>query len=150
MTLTRDAINTPGVAAFEARLGHRCEHAPWAAWRAAASRRFASRDDLHRAFLPAIAGDLTADSRREQSGAGRDRLTAEEYQRFHALNGPDTEKFGFPFILAVKGKTKDQILASFETRLRNDPGGRAPGCPRSGRADRRLSARRYRGRVRRR
>ncbi|MXN50047.1 2-oxo-4-hydroxy-4-carboxy-5-ureidoimidazoline decarboxylase [Shinella sp. AETb1-6] len=67
----------------------------------------------------AIAGGLTEDSRKEQAGAGLDRLSAEEHARFTALNSAYTQKFGFPFIIAVKGLTKDDILAAFETRIDN-------------------------------
>lgn len=68
----------------------------------------------------AIAGKLTEDSRKEQAGAGLDRLTTEEHARFTALNTAYVEKFGFPFIIAVKGLGKDDILAAFETRIGND------------------------------
>lgn len=68
----------------------------------------------------AIAGELTADSRNEQAGAGLDRLTATEHTRFTELNGAYTGKFGFPFIIAVKGLNKDDILAAFEQRIGND------------------------------
>lgn len=67
----------------------------------------------------AIAGGLTEDSRKEQAGAGLDRLTPAEHARFTALNTSYTEKFGFPFIIAVKGLTKDDILAAFEARIGN-------------------------------
>ncbi|NML72857.1 2-oxo-4-hydroxy-4-carboxy-5-ureidoimidazoline decarboxylase [Rhizobium sp. S-51] len=67
----------------------------------------------------AIAGELTEDSRKEQAGAGLDRLSPEEHQRFTALNSAYTEKFGFPFIIAVKGLTKNDILSAFETRIGN-------------------------------
>ncbi len=67
----------------------------------------------------AIAGDLTEDSRREQAGAGLDRLSPDEHERFTAFNTAYTEKFGFPFIIAVKGLTKDDILAAFEQRIEN-------------------------------
>ena len=67
----------------------------------------------------AIAGELTEDSRKEQAGAGLDRLTPAEHARFTALNTSYTEKFGFPFIIAVKGLGKDDILAAFETRIGN-------------------------------
>ncbi|MCJ8151905.1 2-oxo-4-hydroxy-4-carboxy-5-ureidoimidazoline decarboxylase [Shinella sedimenti] len=67
----------------------------------------------------AIAGGLTEDSRREQAGAGLDRLSAEEHARFTALNTAYTEKFGFPFIIAVKGLTKNDILTAFQTRIDN-------------------------------
>ena len=67
----------------------------------------------------AIAGKLTEDSRNEQAGAGLDRLSAEEHARFTALNSAYVEKFGFPFIIAVKGLNKDDILGAFETRINN-------------------------------
>lgn len=68
----------------------------------------------------AIAGKLTADSATEQAGAGLDRLTPQEHVRFTALNTAYVEKNGFPFIIAVKGLNKDDILAAFEKRIGND------------------------------
>lgn len=141
--LTMDELNALDAGAFEARLAHVFEHAPWVARRAAARRPFAGREELRRAMVAvieaaseaeqlallrghpdlagkaAIAGDLTADSKREQRGAGLDRLTPDEYERFHALNRTYQQRFGFPFILAVKGKTKDDILAAFSQRAGN-------------------------------
>ncbi len=67
----------------------------------------------------AIAGDLTDDSKKEQAGAGLDRLSAQEHQRFTELNSAYVEKFGFPFIIAVKGLDKRAILAAFEKRIDN-------------------------------
>ena len=67
----------------------------------------------------AIAGELTEDSKKEQAGAGLDRLSAAEHARFTELNTAYTQKFGFPFIIAVKGLTKDDILAAFEKRIDN-------------------------------
>lgn len=67
----------------------------------------------------AIAGQLTEDSRKEQAGAGLDRLSPEEHARFTELNAAYVTKFGFPFIIAVKGLGKDDILAAFETRIGN-------------------------------
>lgn len=67
----------------------------------------------------AIAGGLTEDSRKEQAGAGLDRLSPQEHARFTELNTAYTEKFGFPFIIAVKGLDKNDILAAFETRIGN-------------------------------
>jgi 2-oxo-4-hydroxy-4-carboxy-5-ureidoimidazoline decarboxylase len=55
----------------------------------------------------------------EQAGAGLDRLTPEEYDRFLSLNQAYKKKFNFPFIVAVKNHTKDSILAAFEQRLQN-------------------------------
>lgn len=67
----------------------------------------------------AVAGALTEDSRKEQAGAGLDRLTQEEHARFTQLNTHYTEKFGFPFIVAVKGLDRHDILAAFESRIHN-------------------------------
>ena len=70
----------------------------------------------------ALAGKLTAESTSEQKGAGLDRLTADEFARFHKLNDAYKDRFGFPFIFAVKGATKHMILEAFEARVKNDPG----------------------------
>jgi OHCU decarboxylase len=64
--------------------------------------------------------ELTTSSRSEQSGAGLDKCTPEEFRRFQALNDAYKAKFAFPFILAVAGKTRADILAAFETRIGND------------------------------
>ncbi|MDV4160616.1 2-oxo-4-hydroxy-4-carboxy-5-ureidoimidazoline decarboxylase [Rhizobium leguminosarum] len=68
----------------------------------------------------AISGELTEDSRKEQAGAGLDRLSPAEHARFTELNSTYVGKFGFPFIIAVKGLGKDDILSAFETRIGND------------------------------
>ena len=63
---------------------------------------------------------LTPDSLKEQTSAGLDQCTEEEFSEFKKLN--DTyKKFGFPFILAVKGKTKIEILNNFRKRISSDP-----------------------------
>src|SRR5262249_6103429 len=62
---------------------------------------------------------LTDDSTREQQGAGLASLSEDEFARFTRLNDSYKAKFGFPFIFAVKGASKQQILASFEERLAN-------------------------------
>ena len=69
----------------------------------------------------ALAKLVTADSQAEQSSAGLDRLTADELSRFTALNERYKARFGFPFILAVKGRGKAEILAAFERRIALDP-----------------------------
>ena len=68
----------------------------------------------------AIAKTLTAESLVEQAGAGLDRLTPEEFERFHALNAAYGERFGFPFIIAVRLNDKTSILAAMQARLDND------------------------------
>ncbi len=70
----------------------------------------------------ALAGTLTTESAGEQAGAGLDRLTPEELRQFAALNDAYRARFGFPFIMAVKGKSKADILAAFERRLANEAG----------------------------
>ena len=65
--------------------------------------------------------DMTQDSQAEQSGAGLADLSDEERARFLELNAHYRERFGFPFILAVKGRTKEEILAAFEERLAHEP-----------------------------
>jgi 2-oxo-4-hydroxy-4-carboxy-5-ureidoimidazoline decarboxylase len=68
----------------------------------------------------AIAGELTGASTEEQAGAGIDRCSAEEFQRFQSLNDSYREKFGFPFIMAVRNSNRQEILAGFADRLDND------------------------------
>ncbi|SEL68138.1 2-oxo-4-hydroxy-4-carboxy-5-ureidoimidazoline decarboxylase [Halomonas daqiaonensis] len=69
----------------------------------------------------AVAGELTDDSTREQSGAGLDQCTPEELARFERLNADYKARFDFPFVMAVKGSDRHAILAAFEARLPNDP-----------------------------
>ena len=69
----------------------------------------------------AIRGELTASSTAEQAGAGIGECNAEEFARFTELNDAYKAKFGFPFIMAVKGSNRHQILAAFETRIHNAP-----------------------------
>lgn len=67
-----------------------------------------------------LAGELTASSTEEQASAGLDQCSPEEYERFQALNGAYRDKFGFPFVLAVRGRSRAEILEAFEARLGND------------------------------
>lgn len=139
-----DEINAMDQAAFIAALGAVFEDSPWVAERAWRARPFASLDALWRAMTDAVtsadgdtrlalirshpdlagraarAGALGAHSTREQAGAGLDRLSDDEYTRFHLLNDAYLARFGFPFVVVVKDHTKDSILAAFETRLEND------------------------------
>ena len=68
-----------------------------------------------------VAGELTADSTSEQSSAGLDQCSAEEYDRFQALNSAYHDKFGFPFVMAVRNSSRTEILEAFGSRLENDP-----------------------------
>lgn len=69
----------------------------------------------------ALAGEMTASSVSEQAAAGLDNCTAEEVAQFQDLNGRYIEKFGFPFILAVRGHQRWEILEVFASRLTNEP-----------------------------
>ena len=67
-----------------------------------------------------LAGELTADSSEEQSKAGLDQCTAQEFETFQSLNAAYKEKFGFPFIMAVRQSTRGEILEAFAARIEND------------------------------
>jgi len=62
---------------------------------------------------------LTNDSKKEQKGAGLNECSKEEVEEFKKLNLNYKKKFGFPFIIAVKGKNKNDILSYFRTRIKN-------------------------------
>lgn len=69
----------------------------------------------------AIAGDLTAESTAEQASAGLDKCTEAEFAQFSQLNAAYQDRFNHPFIIAVRGLTRADILAAFQTRIDNDP-----------------------------
>ena len=133
--------------AFVAAYGHVFEHSPWiaqAAWDAGLPADVDTAVGLHRALCAALApapaerklaliqahpdlagklaqaGRLTAESTNEQASAGLDRLTDEERATFTALNDAYRARFGFPFIIAVKGLSKNDILTAFERRVSSD------------------------------
>jgi 2-oxo-4-hydroxy-4-carboxy-5-ureidoimidazoline decarboxylase len=144
--VTLHALNAMDGRQFAAALGGAFEHSPWVAERAWAARPFESLDALHTAMAAVVhdagperqlallrahpdlagraarAGAVAADSAAEQASAELDRLTDAEYERFARLNAHYRERFGFPFIIAVRRHDKAGILAAFETRLRNDAG----------------------------
>ena len=67
----------------------------------------------------ALRGELTAESTSEQAGAGLDRCSAGEFEEFQRLNDTYQARFGFPFILAVKGHDRAAILEAFRRRAAN-------------------------------
>ena len=69
----------------------------------------------------AVARELSRDSENEQRGAGLDRLTPDEHDRFLHLNLNYQARYGFPFIVAVKGLDKRTILQSFQKRVHSEP-----------------------------
>ena len=147
-TLTE--LNQLDTQSFVARLNGIYEHSPWIPERAAAARPFSTLAALKLAFQEvvakashaeqlgllrahpelagraAIAGQLTQESTGEQAKSGLNRCSPEEFATLQRLNGEYNAKFGFPFILAVKGPTgegltREQVIATFTRRLRNRP-----------------------------
>ena len=68
----------------------------------------------------AVAKKLTSESKLEQAGAKLNECNLEEFEEFKKLNLDYKNKFGFPFIIAVKGKNKNEILNNFRQRILND------------------------------
>lgn len=126
---------------FVAAFGWIFEHSPWVANRAWQHRPFADREALFRAMVREVeaAGreakltllrahpDLGERARMsdaslgEQSSVGLDRMSVGDYKRLQTLNRAYREKFGFPFLFAVKGSTVADILKALERRLEGPP-----------------------------
>lgn len=143
VTLSLADLNRMSDSDFVATLGGIFEHSPWVPERAAAKRPFASLDSLHGAMVLAMwaaaepeklallrahpqlagkeadAGTLTAHSTSEQDSVGLTRLSAEEKAKIVALNAAYLKAHGFPFIIAVKLRTKREIFSEFERRVNN-------------------------------
>jgi 2-oxo-4-hydroxy-4-carboxy-5-ureidoimidazoline decarboxylase len=135
------ALNAADAAGFTRALGAVFERSPWVAQRAWARRPYATVRDLHAAMVLAVRqasaeeqiallqahpdlagraarlGAMSDSSVAEQASAGLDRLTADEYDRFHRLNTAYRERFGFPFIIAVRHHDTIGILDAFARRL---------------------------------
>lgn len=134
------ALNQADRAAFVSLLAGIYEHSPWVAERAWASRPFADRSALERALEGVVSsathqeqlalirahprlganGPMAERSRAEQGGAGLRTLADEERRQLRALNDAYERRFGFPFIVAVKGLALRDIIASCRARLEND------------------------------
>jgi xanthine permease len=80
-----------------------------------------SQEDYEMLKTASVGRMLGPESLRDQSSAGLDRLSPEEYERFHRLNEAYREKFGFPLIVCVREHTKETILSNGEARLENPP-----------------------------
>jgi 2-oxo-4-hydroxy-4-carboxy-5-ureidoimidazoline decarboxylase len=141
--LTCAALNAMDRSAFRAALDAIFESSPWVAERVSDARPFADVADLHAAMCAAVrqaseaeqlallrahpdlagraarANAMSSASVTEQALAGLDRLTDEEFSRFERLNTAYRERFGFPFIIAVRQRDKASILAAYERRLPN-------------------------------
>jgi N-carbamoyl-L-amino-acid hydrolase len=149
-TLTLAQLNAAAPATAVALLDGVYEHSPWIAQRALVQRPFRSLAHLKHALVQALAAStadeqiglirahpelagkamvsktLTAESSNEQSKAGLTDCTPEEFAKIQKLNADYNAKFGFPFILAVRGPrgtglAKREIIDTFERRLYNHP-----------------------------
>jgi OHCU decarboxylase len=138
-------VNALDRAEFTALLGGIYEHSPWVAHRCWPLRPFPSVAGLQAALAqvldeasadeqlavmrahPQLSGkaavrrDLTADSQQEQAGAGLDHCTAEEFAQLQSGNQDYEARFGFPFIIAVKGLGRQDIIAALHRRLGSRP-----------------------------
>lgn len=157
MTITLSELNTCPLPAFIDTLRGIYEHSPWIPERAAAARPFAtvtalkhvlqavvtqaSRDEqlgLIRAHpelagKAAVRGELTAESTGEQAASGLNLCSPEEFATLQRLNADYNTRFGFPFILAVKGPTgkglsRQAVITTFARRLKNQPAAEMAEC----------------------
>ena len=139
--ISLQALNSMPAEEFVATLSGIFERSAWVAERVAGQRPFPSQLHLHEAMCAAvenasageqlalirahpelagraaIRGELTPESTREQQGAGLSACSPEEFARLQASNAAYATKFGFPFVLAVKGHDRASILASLDTRI---------------------------------
>jgi allantoate deiminase/N-carbamoyl-L-amino-acid hydrolase len=139
--ITLEELNALSPRDFVAALGSVFEHSPWVPERVAGSRPYRSGIALHEAMCgavmqageslqlalirahpelagrAAIRGDLTSASINEQKGAGLSACTPLEYERLQSLNAAYRGRFGFPFVLAVKGHTPETVIATVERRV---------------------------------
>jgi OHCU decarboxylase len=142
--MTLAELNMLDARAFAAALAGVFEHSPWIVERTYASLPFASIDALHRALIDtvtratdderlallrahpelagkaAIAGEMTDASVDEQMSAGLAACTPQEFARLNELNRRYNARFGFPFILAVRGLDRPQILDEFARRVERE------------------------------
>ena len=143
MSIRIEDINQCDPTRFVELLGTIFEHSPWVAELVYPEKPFSSRRELHQVMADAVrrapavqrmallcqhpelagreadAGTLTDDSKREQAGAGLNQCTPDELLTIKSLNHTYHTKFDFPFIIAVTGLDKFQIIAAMEERLAN-------------------------------
>ena len=135
--MTIEELNSKDRSGFVAAIGWVFEGSPWVAERAWDKRPFATLDALHDAFSSVVASaelgeqlsllgshpelgaraGMSDTSSREQTSAGLDALTRSDLERLQSLNAAYREKFGFPFLFAVKGRTAQDVLNAIERRL---------------------------------
>jgi 2-oxo-4-hydroxy-4-carboxy-5-ureidoimidazoline decarboxylase len=142
--MTLAELNARDRRGFVVALGGVFEDSPWVAEAAWARHPFATLDALYSAMVDAVRGasedaqlalvrahpelagkaavrgKLTADSQAEQVGAGLTQCSPQEFARLQELNRAYNDKFGFPFVIAVKGLDRKAILERFAERLQRD------------------------------
>jgi beta-ureidopropionase / N-carbamoyl-L-amino-acid hydrolase len=140
IVISLQELNAQPALQFIATLTGVFEHSPWVAGRVASARPFASVLQLHAAMCAAVGsaspaeqlalirahpelagraairGELTPQSADEQQGAGLQACSPQEFARLQELNAAYARKFGFPFVLAVKGHTRSSVLAAMQQR----------------------------------
>ncbi|MGG0176500.1 2-oxo-4-hydroxy-4-carboxy-5-ureidoimidazoline decarboxylase [Gottfriedia acidiceleris] len=136
--VTLESLNQMNKVTFTETVGWVFEHSPWVAEQAWIKRPFSSLVELHQDMMTVVEEssigakidllrkhpDLAASvkmanaSIKEQAEIGLNRLSQEEYEVFLALNRTYTLKFGFPFIIAVRGHSKDSIRNAMVERVR--------------------------------
>jgi 2-oxo-4-hydroxy-4-carboxy-5-ureidoimidazoline decarboxylase len=139
--MTIGELNALDRAGFVAALGWIFEASPWVAERSWAARPFADIEALHAAMVDQLGrapheerlallrahpdlgtrAGMSPASAGEQAGAGLDQLTAEEFAFLQELNSAYRKKFGFPFLFAVRGSTKHDVLRALALRLGASP-----------------------------
>ncbi len=139
--MTIAQLNGADKAEFVQAVGWIFEHSPWVAERAWPARPFADLHALHAAMTEQVEcgtfaerlallkahPDLGARARlspassAEQAGAGLDSLSPSEFEQLQRLNAAYRIRFGFPFLLAVKGSTKHDILRALQARMEASP-----------------------------
>lgn len=139
--MTLDELNHATRDAFVAALAGIYEHSPWVAEAVADARPFADVAQLHAALQAAVQAqaharqlallrahpelaskaavrqELSAHSNAEQAGAGLMQCSPEEFAQLRALNAAYQARYGWPFIIAVKGHSRASILAALQERL---------------------------------
>ena len=135
------AVNHLPQAEFVRMLGDVFEETPAVAASVYLERPFADTAELHQKMVAAVEQmspaqqlalirahpelganvEMAEASVQEQAGAGLSQLDAAEYEQLQVMNAAYREKFGFPFVMAVKGYGKTDILAAFSARLKNEP-----------------------------
>ncbi len=140
LTMDVQTLNACDRSEFVRLLGEIFEHSPWVAEGVVDARPFATRTELHGAMVAVVRRAdpeahltlicahpdlgarvrLSTSSTADQASAGLDQMPEAAFRRFHDLNSRYRDRFGFPFIIAVRDTTRAGILEAFERRLGNN------------------------------